>query len=321
MPPCRGGPARQFASEGGIRTSGSPRCFCRPLARDAARRQIPRVATLYVVSTPIGNLEDITHRALRILGEVAEVYAEDTRRTRVLMERYDIGTPLRSLTEYNEADRITEIQARLEAGESVALVSDAGTPLVSDPGTRLVGTLGGLGFHVVPVPGPSAVLTALVGSGLPPVPFTFYGFLDKKGGERSRVLEEVASLAHTAVLFESPNRLDRLLQELGEVCGSNREVAVGRELTKVHEEFFRGTLGEAHVYYQGRPPRGELTVVVAPATPAQTPDSDDPVVAQLVEALLADGSTPKDAVAQVVARFGLPRNTAYALVQTIARGD
>ena len=292
-----------------------------PFARDASRPQIPSVATLYIVSTPIGNLEDITRRALRILGEVAEVYAEDTRRTRVLMERYGIKTPLRSLTEYNESERTLEIQARLEKGESVALVSDAGTPLISDPGTRLVGTLRGLGLRVVPVPGASAVLTALVGSGLPPVPFTFYGFLDKKGGGRSRVLDDVATSRHTAVLFESPNRLDRLLQELREVCGSDREVAVGREMTKLHEEFFRGTLGDARVYYQGRPPRGELTVVVAPAMAAEAPNPDDPAVARLVEELLAEGITPKDAVARVVERFGLPRNVAYRVVQSIARTD
>lgn len=279
------------------------------------------MATLYVVSTPIGNLEDVTHRALRILGEVDVVYAEDTRRTRILMERYNVETPLRSLTEHNESARIVEIQATLDQHRNVAVVSDAGTPLVSDPGTRLVEAVGRTRHTVVPVPGPSAVLTALVASGLRPVPFTFYGFLDKKGGGRKAVLQEIGTGRHTAVIFESPNRLDRLLQELKEVCGPDRAVTVGREMTKMHEEFFRGTLEAAHVYYQGRPPKGELTVVVAPAAPAPSRKPEDPAVARLVEDLLADGNTPKDAVSAVVERFGLPRNRAYALVQSIAQSN
>lgn len=279
------------------------------------------MATLYVVSTPIGNLEDITHRALRVLGEVGIVYAEDTRRTRILMDRYGLGTSLRSLTEHNENGRTKEILESLKSGTEVALVSDAGTPLISDPGTRLVRAVSAAGHPVVPVPGPSAVLSALVGSGLRPVPFTFYGFLDKKGGARREVLNDVGVGRHTSVLFESPKRLDRLLQELEQACGPDREVAVGREMTKVHEEFFRGTLGDARVYYQGRPPRGELTLVVAPATPASSADPDDPLVARLVEDLLANGSTPKDAVSAVMERFGFPRNRAYALVQSIARSS
>ena len=274
------------------------------------------MAALYVVATPIGNLEDVTHRALRVLGDVATVYAEDTRRTRVLLERYAIQTPLRSLTEHNEEGRIREILDRLATDQSVALVSDAGTPLVSDPGQRLVRRVTEHGHGVIPVPGPSAVLAALVASGLPAVPFTFEGFLPRKGSGRGAALARVAASPGSVVLFESPGRLDRLLQDLRETCGADREVAVGRELTKMHEEFFRGTLAEACSYYQDRTVRGEVTLVVAPGTPG-VPAPDDDVVQGAARSLLAEGLSPKDVVSAVAQRFDIGRNRAYRLVHSL----
>lgn len=276
------------------------------------------MSALYVVSTPIGNLMDLSHRAVEVLGSVSIVYAEDTRRTRALLERFEISTPLRSLTEHNEPSRTREILDRLAAGASVALVSDAGTPLVSDPGTRLVRAVIEEGGVVVPVPGASAVLAALVASGLPAVPFHFLGFLPKKGGDRAAALDRIAGADATVVLFESPARLDRLLQDLEAVCGPDRELAVGREITKLHEEFVRGTLAEARAYYDSRPARGEVTVVVGPRARGRPEVRDDAELAAAARDLLDRGLTPKDVVAEVIERFDIPRNRAYRLVQTVA---
>ncbi len=274
---------------------------------------------LYVVSTPIGNLEDITYRGVHTLESVAVVYAEDTRRTQVLLNRYGITTPLKSAHAHNEARRARDVLDRLEAGEDVALVSDAGTPLVSDPGARMVQSVQAAGFAVVPIPGASAVLAALVGSGLPAVPFTFYGFPEKRGSRRRALLQRVADTPGTSVLFEAPGRLDRLLQELRACCGPEREVAVGREMTKVHEEFFRGTLAEACVYYQGRAIRGEVTVVVGPPSASEAPDDED--VARVAAALLAEGRSPKEAAREVAERLGVSRNRAYRTVLSVVEGS
>src|SRR5690606_1994757 len=199
---------------------------------------------LYVVSTPIGNLDDITVRALAVLRDVDRVLAEDTRRTAVLLRHYDIATPLVSAHEHNEAARAEQLVAWLDEGESVALVSDAGTPLLSDPGARLVRAALDAGHDVIPVPGASALLSALVVSGLPAEPFTFFGFVPRSGRARRELLAELAGLRHTAVLYESPARLVALLRDLIDACGAARPVAVARELTKLHESVVRGTLAD-----------------------------------------------------------------------------
>ena len=198
------------------------------------------MSRLFVVSTPIGNLGDMSDRALTVLRSVSRILAEDTRRTGVLLRRHGVETPLVSAHEHNEAARTAQAVAWLGAGEELALVSDAGTPLISDPGERLLEAVIAAGHDVVPIPGPSALLAALVASGLPAVPFTFWGFLPKSGRERTERLAELASLPHTAVLYESPNRLVRLLDDLAERSDAARRVSVSREITKLHEEHRRG---------------------------------------------------------------------------------
>lgn len=198
-----------------------------------------RSGTLYLVATPIGNLEDISLRALRVLGEAAVIAAEDTRHTRKLLSHHGLHARLVSLHEHNERARAPALIERLLAGESIALVSDAGTPGLSDPGTDLVGAAVAAGVPIVPIPGPSAFLAALVASGLPASPVTFLGFLPVASGERRRALDSIRSLQHTLVLFEAPHRLLRTLRDLTQVLGGERRTAVARELTKVHEEVFR----------------------------------------------------------------------------------
>ena len=283
-----------------------------------------RRGILYLVSTPIGNLGDLSVRGARILGEVDAVLAEDTRRTATLLNHLDISVPLRSLHAHNEEARVGEVLRRLDAGEALALVSDAGTPLVSDPGERLVARVVDAGHRVVPIPGPSAILHALVGSGFPTVPFSFLGFVPRKGRERTEFMYRVSSAEETVVLFESPERTARLLEELEKSCGGDRRAVVARELTKVHEEFRRGTLRELAGYYRTEgPPRGEVTVVVAPAAQDAAAEMVDSEAARaLAGAMLAGGSSPSRTARELSTRLGIARNRAYAIVQDVAgEGD
>ena len=280
------------------------------------------MSTLYIVATPIGNLSDTSRRALEVLGSVDDVLAEDTRRTRVLMDHFDLHTPLTSLHEHNEASRIAGVLDRLNAGQCLALVSDAGTPLLSDPGERLVRTVVEAGHNVVPIPGPSAILTALVGAGFPTVPFTFHGFVPRKTGPRSDLLERIVGASETSVVFEAPGRLGALLADLGELAGEERQVVVAREMTKIHEEFFRGTMGDAASYYAERPPRGEITVVVSPRVEEETEQRVDAAAARaLAQALLAEGLTPSRAAREVSSRLGIAKNMAYEIVHSLRGAD
>lgn len=274
--------------------------------------------TLYIVATPIGNLEDLTHRAERILGEVGHVAAEDTRRTGLLLKHLGIRTDLLSLHAHNEAGRVETVLGWLAAGECVALVTDAGTPLVSDPGERLATAVADAGHPVVPVPGPSAVLAALAGSGLPAGRFAFLGFLPRKGREREDALDRVENSAETSVLFESPERLVRTLQELAERGVGERRATVARELTKVHEEFRRGTVTELAAYYAGNRPRGEVTLVVAPS-PAGDEAQEPEELRGRARNLLAEGVRPSRAARILARERGVTRNEAYALVQELTR--
>ena len=197
------------------------------------------MSTLYIVATPIGNLSDASARSIEVLGAVDGILAEDTRRTRKLLDRYDLRTSLTSLHEHNETSRIPRVVTRLDAGENLALVCDAGTPLLSDPGERLVGAVLDGGHIVTPVPGPSAILSALVGAGFPTVPFIFHGFVPRKGKPRQGMLEQIAAAPETSVVFESPERVAALLQALVALVADDRQVVVAREMTKIHEEFFR----------------------------------------------------------------------------------
>ncbi len=278
------------------------------------------MATLYLVSTPIGNLGDLTRRGAETLGSVARVLAEDTRRTRVLLDHLGLDTPLVSLHEHNEAAREEAVLGWLDAGEELALVSDAGAPLVSDPGGRIVPAVLEAGHAVVPIPGPSAVLAALTASGLPADTFSFLGFVPRKGKERQAVLDKIAASLDTTVLFESPERLTALLEALEGPCGGDRRVAVGRELTKIHEEFVRGGLREVLDHFRRHPPRGEITVVVAGA-----PCTERGLEASLKEAralaleLLGQGMPPSGIAREVARRLDLPRNQLYDLVHEWCR--
>ncbi len=217
---------------------------------------------LYVVSTPIGNLDDITLRALQILKHVDLIAAEDTRRTRKILSRFDIHTKLVSYFEHNELKKLDRLLSQMETGKEIALVSDAGTPGISDPGYRLIQQAVERGIRVIPIPGPSAVIAALSISGLPTDSFYFAGFLPRKGGKRRKLLDKLRDLDGTSILYESPHRLIKTLEDLLEVCG-DRQVVVTRELTKAFEEAIRGSISEVINTLKDRRIRGELTIVLA----------------------------------------------------------
>ncbi len=267
---------------------------------------------LYLVSTPIGNLGDLSARAIETLRSVSVVLAEDTRHSRPLLARFEIETPLLSYHEHNEARTADALVARILAGESMALISDAGTPLLSDPGARLVSAAIEARVRVVPIPGASALLSALVASGISAERFTFFGFLERKGAERTSALAEIASLSHTAVLYEAAPRVAATLRDLSAIgCGA-RNGAVARELTKQFEELRRGTLDALALYYDEAPPRGEVVLVIAGAPP---PVVDENAARERARALRAGGLSARDVARTLVAEEGITRNAAYKLAQ------
>ncbi|QAA75964.1 MAG: 16S rRNA (cytidine(1402)-2'-O)-methyltransferase [Candidatus Bipolaricaulis sibiricus] len=278
--------------------------------------------TLYVCSTPIGNLEDITLRALRVLREVDLIVGEDTRRTRKLLSHYGIHTRFApSLFQGAEDERTREVIALLRAGKTVALVSDAGTPLLSDPGYPLVRACVGEGIPVVPVPGPSALLAALVASGLPMDRFLFLGHLPRQPGPRGKALEVLDTVDCTVVFYESPHRIAASLRQLAERWGS-RPVAVARELTKLHEEFVRGTAAEVERALAARAEvRGELAIVVGP--PGDTTHSaPSPEAARTVYAeLIAAGLSPREALQETAHRLNLSRRRVYQTLHSKSDGS
>jgi 16S rRNA (cytidine1402-2'-O)-methyltransferase len=267
------------------------------------------VGTLYLVATPIGNLEDITARALRVLREAQLIAAEDTRRTAQLLAHFDLHTPLTSYFEHNKLSRLDSILAALETGD-VALVSDAGTPALSDPGYELVRAALEAGHHVTPIPGPSAVMAALVTSGLPTDSFIYMGFLPRKDSERQRLLAPLAREPRTVVAFESPHRLLDSLTAIEELLG-DRRIAVARELTKLHEEIFRGTVAEARAHFGAKEILGEITLVIAGA--AQEERWDEPHVRAELSKLLAYGVKRKEAAKLVAELSGWPQREVYQL--------
>ncbi len=283
-----------------------------------------RPGTLYLVATPIGNLEDISLRALRILREVTVIAAEDTRHTRKLLTHHGIPARLVSLHEHNERARTPALIARLRDGQAVAVVSDAGTPGLSDPGTEVVRAAAEAGIPVVPVPGPSAFLAALVASGLPTGPVTFLGFLPGNRGDRDKMLDAVRTLAHTLVLYEAPHRVLATLRVLLEHLG-NRRVAVAREVTKIHEEVFRGRLHETIEHFSAHPPRGEFTLVIegapqeggaAPASPigpAEAAAQARETARTVLRTALDERAAPFDAVRRATQASGLRRNEVYRM--------
>jgi len=263
---------------------------------------------LYVVATPIGNLEDITYRAVRILGEVDLIACEDTRQTHKLLEHYGIQKPTVSYHEHNEAERTADLIARLLGGATIALVSDAGMPLVSDPGYRLVRAAVENGIPVQPIPGPSATLTALAASGLPTDSFRFGGFLPHKPGQRAKLLEALAEEQATLIFYEAPHRILEALEAIETVLGP-RPVVVARELTKIHEEFLRGTAAEIRAQLESRDAiKGEMTLLIGKAT---APPPDDRPLQEAVEELVRAGTPKMDAIKQVARRRGLSKREVY----------
>jgi 16S rRNA (cytidine1402-2'-O)-methyltransferase len=293
----------------------------RSAASDGAGGAEGAAGILYVVATPIGNLEDITHRAARILGEVDLVAAEDTRRSGQLLRHLGIE-PRRmvSFFEGNEAARSEELIGELRAGARVALVSDAGTPGISDPGQRLVARARELGARVEVVPGPSAAVTALVASGLPSDRFLFVGFPPRKAGERRELFARLRSEPATLIFYEAPDRVGETLADLAAALGDERLVAVARELTKLHEEVVRGPLGALAADFSASPRRGEHTLVVAGFDEASAPPPEVDLESA-VRALLAQGLGPKDVAARVAAQTGLARRRIYQLALSVARTD
>jgi 16S rRNA (cytidine1402-2'-O)-methyltransferase len=268
------------------------------------------------VATPIGNLGDISQRAVEVLSGVSFVACEDTRRTGSLLQRLGIGRQLLvAMHEHNEAAVCAQIVERLAAGETAAYVTDAGMPAISDPGQRLVAAAAAAGIGVSVVPGPSAPVAALAISGLPTDRWAMEGFLPRKGKVRDERLNGIAAEQRTVVLLESPKRLGATLGDLAEACGADRPAVVVRELTKLHEEVVRGTLAELASRFAD-PPKGEIVVVLAPATPQ--PPSDDQIRAELQRELEA-GATTRDAAAAVAERLGISRNSAYALSTELVR--
>lgn len=266
--------------------------------------------TLYVISTPIGNLSDLTDRARRSLREVDRVYAEDTRRTGRLLDRVDSEADLRSLHEHNEARRTEELVGELAEGRSCALVTDAGTPVVSDPGRRAVAAAAGSGFRVVPVPGPSAVLAALAASGFAADRFVFLGFPPRSGRDRREWIVRCRDARETVVAFEAPQRVGDLLADWRRAEMGSRGCVIGRELTKMHEEIRRGTVAELAESVADEELRGEVTLVLE-AAPEPGWEEHREEARRRARQLGRSGASTRDIVARLEEEFGVPRNAAY----------
>jgi 16S rRNA (cytidine1402-2'-O)-methyltransferase len=267
------------------------------------------MGTLYIVGTPIGNLEDISLRALRILKEVALIAAEDTRQTHKLLAHYGIATPLISYYEHNKLAKLGNILTTLEE-KDVALVSEAGMPGISDPGYELIKAAIAQGTPVVPVPGPSALVTALAISGLPTDSFVYLGFLPRKQGKRRRLLISLVGEKRTLVAFEAPHRLQKSLADLADVLG-DRQIAVARELTKIHEEVWRSSLSQALEHFERNPPRGEFTLVIAGAEDEAQAAWDEEQVRSALAELLSQGLDKKEAIKRVAKAAHWPRRQVY----------
>jgi 16S rRNA (cytidine1402-2'-O)-methyltransferase len=268
---------------------------------------------LYIVATPIGNLEDITLRAIRVLKEVKIIAAEDTRRTRKLLDAYQISTPMTSLYDRIEDRKSSVLISKLNEGMDVAIVSDAGTPGISDPGYVLVSRAIAEGIKIIPVPGVSAVITALSVSGLPTDSFAFYGFLPSRSGKRRQFLSTLMDEAKTLVFYESPKRLIESLRDIGEVLG-NRNVVVLREMTKVFEEIMRGKVEEVINQMQGRVVKGEVTLVIGRSEKIPSSFSDDEILAKFEELWKSSGSSRRDVIERIAKELGIPKKRVYRLV-------
>lgn len=266
--------------------------------------------TLFVVSTPIGNMGDMSFRAVETLSSAGLIVAEDTRHSRRLLDHYEIRTRCSAYHEHNEARETPRLVKRLLEGQSVALITDAGTPLLSDPGSRLVAAAIAADISVVPIPGASALLAALVASGAAGAKFTFFGFLPRKGKERLAALTEIMRMTHTAVIYEAPSRTGATLSELSEAGAGDRNAVVARELTKKFEEFARGRIEELAERFTALPARGEIVILVCGAESEEITEDSLRVHAK---SLREQGMTPRETTDRLIGKHGAARNVAYRL--------
>jgi 16S rRNA (cytidine1402-2'-O)-methyltransferase len=273
--------------------------------------------TLYVVATPIGNLEDISYRAVRVLKEADLIACEDTRHTAKLLHHYAIDRPTVSYHEYNEAARAEELVAKLTAGLNIAQVSDAGMPGISDPGYRVIKLAIERGVAVVPIPGASAVVAALAASGLPTDSFQFLGFLPAKSGQRRTMLETLRSAEHTTVAYEAPHRIAETMNDIVELLGSERPIVLARELTKVHEEFIRGSAADVLQRVQQHELRGEMTLMIGKGAGEQTAAKD---IAQRLDEIMREQKLDENAALKVLAKAqGISKSEAYRELQRVKK--
>ncbi len=272
--------------------------------------------TLYIVGTPIGNLEDITFRAIKTLQKVDLIAAEDTRHTGKLLQHFQIETPQLSYHQHNEQSRIPELIEKLSQGKNIALVTDAGMPGISDPGYELVKACVEANISVVPIPGVTASITALSASGLPTKKFIFIGFLPTKIKLRQEQLEKLSNSLETIVLYESPYRILQTLEDLEKVLGKDRKIVLARELTKLHEEFWRGTVEQAIIHYQNHQPKGEFTIVIAGAEP-ELPVLSEETIKQELQELFAQGISRSQASRQLAEKINLSRRKIYQIALKI----
>lgn len=270
------------------------------------------MGTLYLVATPIGNLEDLSPRAARILREARLVAAEDTRRARALLTHFGLHTPLTSYFEHNKLAKLDKILAELALGD-VALVSDAGTPAINDPGYELVKAALDAGHAVSPIPGPSAPIAALAASGLPTDSFLYLGYLPRKRGERKTFVGQVANLPHTLIFFEAPHRLLESLEDLESVLG-DRQMCAAREISKLHEEFARGRISQARAHFTEREPRGEFVLVVAGHRPGMSEQWSRETLIEAIQKEKKAGKKAREIAAALTAASGWPKREIYALV-------
>lgn len=270
---------------------------------------------LYVVATPIGNLEDISYRAVRILKEADLIACEDTRQTRKLLDHYGIEKPMVSYHEHNEIERARDLAAKLEAGARVAQVSDAGMPGISDPGYRLVKLAIERGIAVVPVPGASAMVAALAASGLPTDAFEFRGFLPAKAGQRRTALEQMRPLEHTVVFYEAPHRIAETMEDIVHILGGRRPVVIARELTKLHEEIIRGTAEEVLESVRSRELKGEITLLIGKAKTAEPAASDRDLRSQLEQVMREQKLDEKSALKFLAKELGVSKSELYRELQ------
>jgi 16S rRNA (cytidine1402-2'-O)-methyltransferase len=270
---------------------------------------------LYVVATPIGNLEDITYRAVRVLREAGLIACEDTRQTRKLLDHYGIATPTISYHEHNEVQRAEELVRKIEEGTTVAQVSDAGMTGISDPGYRVIKLAIERGITVIPIPGASALTAALVGSGLASDAFEFRGFLPAKSGQRRTVLESFLGATETIVVYEAPHRIREALEDIVAVLGVERPVVIARELTKIHEEFIRGTAAQVLARLQAAEPKGEITLLIGPGESQAEPAATKDVAVRLQEIMREQKIDEKAALKALAKEQGLSKSEVYRELQ------